>query len=82
MTRKTAAAAPSGAAGASITLDCSCEAKIVVPTIVMMPRHHVVRVVAHGARCRERDHRPGSRLIVRWVRAGGRRVYRDVSASR
>jgi len=34
--------------GDRVTLTCSCAAEVVVPTIIRLPRHQVVRIVTHG----------------------------------
>ena len=36
------------AAGDKLTLARSCEAEVIVPLIIMLPRHHVVRILAAG----------------------------------
>ena len=42
------------AAGETLTLACSCEAEVMVPLIIMLPRHHVVRILSadnNATRC-------------------------------
>jgi hypothetical protein len=64
--------------GDRVTLACSCVAEVVVPTILRLPRHHVVRIVTHGKTCRGLGHVRGRRAVVRWRPSGRRRSYIDV----
>jgi hypothetical protein len=66
------------AAGEKLTLACSCEAEVVVPLILMLPRHHVVRILAVGEQCHALHHRRGDRVIVRWEQKGGGRIFTDI----
>jgi hypothetical protein len=60
-----------------VTLACSCEGDVVVPIIIMVPRHCVVRIVARGEKCRI-GHILRSRVVVRWTRRGTRRLFVDI----
>jgi hypothetical protein len=64
--------------GDRVTLTCSCEAEIVVPLIMFLPRHCVVRIVGRSSNCRAPEHTMGRRLVVRWSHDRGRRVFGDV----
>ena len=61
--------------GDRVTLTCSCEAEIVVPLIIFLPRHCVVRVVRRGSSCFALDHTEARRLVVGWSHYKGRRVF-------
>ena len=62
-------------AGDRLTLECSCEAEVIVPVIIMLPRNHVVRIVARGTKCRGLRHARGRRVVVRSERNGGLRTF-------
>jgi len=64
--------------GDRLTLTCSCVAEVVVPIILMLPRHHVVRILARGEHCRRLHHTRGCRVVVHWRHRGNRRMYTDV----
>lgn len=61
--------------GDRVTLMCSCAAEVVVPTIIRLPRHHVVRILTRGMSCRGLGHARGRRAVVRWQPSGARRIY-------
>jgi hypothetical protein len=61
-----------------LTLACSCRAAVVVPIIIMLPRHSVVRIVECGPTCAGLDHIRGRRVVVVWRRKARRRAFRDV----
>jgi hypothetical protein len=63
--------------GQRLTLECSCEAEVVVPLILMMPRHLVVRIAARGEKC-NLDHVRGRRAVVRWQAKGAHRTFKDI----
>jgi hypothetical protein len=64
--------------GQRLTLDCSCEADVVVPLILRMPRHSVVRICARGEKC-NLDHVRGRRVVVRWQLKGrSHRAFKDI----
>ena len=63
--------------GDRVTLTCSCEAEIVVPLIIFLPRHCVVRIVGRSSTCRALEHAIGRRLVVRWSHDKGRRVFAE-----
>jgi len=65
--------------GDRVTLTCSCAAEVVVPTIIRLPRHQVVRIVTHGKKCRGLGHANGRRAVVRWRTSGARRIYTALS---
>jgi hypothetical protein len=67
--------------GDRVILACSCEAEVVVPTVIHAPRHHVVRIRAHGKNCRSLGHRRGQRVVVRSRTSQGRRTIADISAN-
>ena len=67
--------------GWRLTLACSCEAEVVVPLIMIVRRHCVVRILAPRDRCQKLHHAPGDSAVVRWQWEGGRRVFADVHAS-
>jgi hypothetical protein len=69
------------AAGETLTLSCSCEAEVVVPLIIMLPRHHVVRILAPGEWCRTLHHLRGDRIVVRSEDESGGRVFADIHAT-
>jgi hypothetical protein len=64
--------------GDRVTLTCACAAEVVVPTIIRLPRHHVVRILTRGKSCRGLGHARGRRAVVRWRPSGARRIYTDV----
>ena len=64
-----------------MTLACSCSAEIVVPLILMLPRHSVVKILARGNRC-DVGHVSRRRAVVRWMQQGSQRVFVNVSAYR
>jgi hypothetical protein len=74
--------APGGLVRASerLTLACTCETEVLVPMIIMLPRHHVVRILKRGATCHGLDHVPGHRAVVRWELKEGRRIVKDIHA--
>jgi len=61
--------------GDRVPLTCSCAAELVVPTIIGLPRHHVVRILTRGKACRGLGHARGRRAVVRWRPSGARRIY-------
>jgi hypothetical protein len=63
--------------GDRVTLACSCEGVVVVPIIIMLPRHCVVRIVARREKCRI-GHILRRRVVVRWTRQGTRRLFVDI----
>jgi hypothetical protein len=69
------------AAGDKLTLACSCEAEVIVPLIIMLPRHHVVRILTAGQQCRVLHHRRGDRVVVRWDSKDGDRIFGDIHAA-
>ena len=69
------------AAGDKVTLACSCEAEVLVPLIIMLPRHHVVRILAAGQQCRVLHPRRGDRVVVRWEWKDGGRIFGDIHAA-
>ena len=69
------------AAGEQLTLACSCEAEVIVPLIIMLPRHHVVRILARGEQCHALHHLRGDRVVVRWERKDGGRIFTDIHAA-
>lgn len=69
------------AAGEKVTMACSCQAEVLVPLIIMLPRHHVVRILAEGQQCRVLQHRRGDRVVVRWEWKDGDRIFRDIHAA-
>lgn len=64
--------------GDRLTLTCSCEAEVVVPTIIMLPRHYIIRIVARGANCHGFHHARGHRAVIRWKPEGAFRVFTDI----
>ena len=69
------------AAGETLTLACSCEAEVMVPLIIMLPRHHVVRILSAGQQCHALHHRRGDRVVVRWESKDGGRIFGDIYAA-
>jgi len=67
-------------AGARLTLECICETEVVVPVIIMLPRHRVVRILKRGGTCHGLDHVPGHRAVVRRELNEGRRIAEDICA--
>jgi hypothetical protein len=57
-------------AGDRLTLACSCQAEVIVPIIMMLPRHHVVRIVTRGEKCHGLRHTRGRRVVVPLERRG------------
>jgi hypothetical protein len=64
--------------GDRLTLTCSCEVEVIVPTIIMLPRHHVVRILARGKSCLGLHHARGRRAVVRWSPEGAHRAFTDI----
>jgi hypothetical protein len=56
--------------GDRIAPACSCDAEVVVPFIIALPRHAVVRIVSRGAACRH-GHLPRQRVVVRSLQSVG-----------
>jgi hypothetical protein len=67
--------------GDRVTLACSCQAEVVMPLIIFLPRHSVVRVVANDSRCQGLAHAIGSGLVVRWSDDVVVRVCKDAHAA-
>jgi hypothetical protein len=67
--------------GDKVTLACSCRAEVVVPLIVLMPRHSVVKILGRGPECQV-GHVPSRRAVVRWTQRSGQRVFVAVSTDR
>jgi hypothetical protein len=63
--------------GERVILGCSCEAEVVTPAVVMLPRHALVRIAARGSSCRL-GHLVGRRVTVKWLRERGRRTLKDI----
>ncbi|MEP6936337.1 MAG: hypothetical protein ABI988_20740, partial [Nitrospirota bacterium] len=59
-------------------LVCSCDCEVVVPLVIMLPRHAVVRVAAPGKSCRH-SHRVSQRVMTRWEYSDSGRVFADVA---
>ena len=64
-------------AGDRLTLACSCEVEVIVPTIIMMPRRVVASIRTRGATCPRSDHAAGRRVVIGWTDDNGVRVYDD-----
>lgn len=67
--------------GERLKLACSCVGEVVVSTIIMLPRHHVVRILSRGEKCRGLDHARRRRVVVRVSSIRGRRVFKDIRAA-
>lgn len=65
--------------GERVILACSCEGEVITPTVVMLPRHALVRIAARGSRCRL-GHVVGRHVTVRWARERGHRTFKDIGA--